>query len=125
MAVSKILTKAEQSYSQIEREALGIVWSVKKFLLNRKFKLVTYHKPLKFIFDKQKGVNTISADRIQRWAITLMAYDFDIQCARSGDMHLADLLSRCGNIEGEELCTNMIWETPLPQIQKQLIRIMK
>ena len=129
MAVSKILTRVEQNYSQIEREALAIVWSVKKlskYLLNRHFRLVTDHKPLKFIFGKQKGVNSITAARIQRWAITLMAYDFDIECAKSEDMHLADLLSRCGNIEGEDANeVNMLWRTPMPQIQKKLTSLMQ
>ena len=129
MAVSKILTRAEQNYSQIEREALAIVWSVQKlskYLLNRHFRLITDHKPLKYIFGKEKGVNSITAARIQRWAITLMAYDFDIECAKSEDMHLADLLSRFGNVKGEESHeVNMLWKTPMPQMQKKLVSLMQ
>ena len=127
LAISKILTEAEHNYSQIEREALAIVWSVKKlskYLMNRKFKLVTDHKPLTYIFNKEKSVNTITAARIQRWAITLMAYDFDVVCARSQDMHLADLLSRCGTTKDKEFEVNMMWETPLPHIQKKMKEIM-
>lgn len=93
LAISKILTKPEQNYSQIEHEALAIVWSVKKlskYLMNRKFKLIIDHKPMTYVFNEQKSVNAIIAARI-----TLMAYDFDVQCARSEDMHLADFLSRC------------------------------
>ena len=55
MAVSKVLSAAEQKYSQIEREALTIVWSVKKltkFLLHKKFTLITDHKPLLYILNK-------------------------------------------------------------------------
>ena len=46
---SRSLTKAKQNFSQIEREALSIVWGVKKFnlyLCLNKFILVTDHKPL-------------------------------------------------------------------------------
>ncbi|GBN11787.1 hypothetical protein AVEN_236023-1 [Araneus ventricosus] len=47
---SKALSKTEQKYSQIDEEALAIVWAVKKFhlyLKGRRFTLVTdNHKPL-------------------------------------------------------------------------------
>ena len=122
MAVSKVLSAAEQKYSQIEREALAIVWSVKKltkFLLHKKFTLITDHKPLLYIFNKTKAINAITAARLQRWALTLMAYDFDIRYSRSENMHLADLLSRCGTSGKNEpdMDINMIWQTPMPEIR--------
>jgi hypothetical protein len=52
--ISKQLSKTEQRWSNIEREAFAIVWSVKRprqLLLGRKFTLASDHKPLQYIFD--------------------------------------------------------------------------
>ena len=47
--VSKTLSSAERRYSQLEREGLAIVWSIKrlhKYLFGRKFILLTDNKPI-------------------------------------------------------------------------------
>ena len=74
---SRSLTKAEQNYSQIEREALSIVWGVKKFQLYlylKEFTLVTDHKPLTVLFNPTKAIPSMSSARIRRWALFLMDY---------------------------------------------------
>lgn len=94
---SRTLSKAEQNYAQIEREALGIVFGVRKFyqyLYGRKFTLLTDHRPLTTIFSPTKAIPSMAAARMQRWALLLAAYDYDIQY-RVGAHHCnADGLSR-------------------------------
>lgn len=95
--VSRRLTPAETRYSQIELEALAIVWSVSKFhkyIFGRRFQLYTDHRPLLSIFGSKKGIPTHVANRIQRWAITLMAYDFELHYTRTDEFGHADVLSR-------------------------------
>ena len=56
--------------------------------------LITDHKPLTAIFGAKKGIPTLAAARLQRWALLLSAYNYEIQY-KSTDTHSnADGLSR-------------------------------
>lgn len=93
---SRTLNDAEKNYSQIHREALAIIFSTNKFhqyLYGRHFTLRTDHKPLVSIFGPKTGIPTMVASRMQRWAIILSAYSFDIEYVRT-DKNEADGLSR-------------------------------
>ena len=48
----RLLSKAEQQYTQIDKEALVLIFGVQRFhyLYGRKFVLITDHKPLLSIF---------------------------------------------------------------------------
>ena len=95
--VSRSLSKSERNYSQIDKEALALVYGVKKFhtyLYGRKFKLVTDHKPLTSILGPKKGVSSVAAARLQRWAILLSAYQYDIEFRSTSAHGNADALSR-------------------------------
>ena len=71
------LCKAERNYSQLKKEALSIIFGVQKFhqyLYGRKFTLVTDHKPLITILNPRKGIPSLAAARLQRWALILASY---------------------------------------------------
>ena len=92
---SKSLTPAEKNYAQINKEALAIVWAVKRFLLyifGREFTLNKDHKLLTSIFHPAKNIPAIVATRLSKYAMFLacLQYNFDY---RSTKDH-ADGLSR-------------------------------
>lgn len=95
--VSRTLNKAEIGYSMIDKEALAIYFGVCKFqqyLVGRRFTIKTDHRPLVSIFGGKKGIPVMAANRLQRWAIYLSAFDFDVQCIAGKDNGCADALSR-------------------------------
>ena len=75
------LHKSEKNYAQTEKEALALTSGVKKFhqyLYGRTFTLLSDHQPLTTIFSPEKNVPPLAAARLQRWAILLAAYNYDI-----------------------------------------------
>ncbi len=91
------LAPAEKKYSQLEKEGLAIIFAVKKFnqyLSGRHFTVYSDHQPLKYLFGESKQVPVMAASRIQRWALTLGAYDYVIQYRPGSKMCNADALSR-------------------------------
>ena len=94
---SRTLTASERNYSQLEKEALALIFWVQKFhryLYGRKFNLITDHKPLTTILGPKKGIPSLAAARLQRWAILLSAYDYNIHYKSTTEHGNADGLSR-------------------------------
>ena len=97
MYLSRKLTEAEQNYSNIEREALAIVWATTRarhFLLGKKFLLKSDHRPLEFIFNPKRELPKVTSARILRWAISLAAFDYDIVYVKGEAIPHDDALSR-------------------------------
>ena len=94
---SRMLSEAERKYAQVEKEALSLVFGVKKFhqyLYGRCFSLITDHKPLTAILGPKRGVPPLATARMQRWALLLSAYDYDIVYRPTTAHGNADGLSR-------------------------------
>ena len=91
---SRDLTKAEQNYSQIEKELLAQVFGMEhnhQYVYGRRVTLWTDHKPLEMIAKKPLAA---APKRLQRLMMRLMQYDVEIKYRRGPDMYLADTLSR-------------------------------
>lgn len=94
---SRTLTPSECNYSQIDKEALAILFGVSKhhqYVYGRRFILRSDHRPLSYIFGKNKGLPQTAASRLQRYAVRLSAYNFDIEFVPSNKNCFADALSR-------------------------------
>ena len=94
---SRSLASAEKNYSQLDKEALAIIFGVKRFhqyIYGRTFQLVSDHKPLMSILDAQRGIPVMASARLQRWALMLAAYDYSIVYRPGSKLANADCLSR-------------------------------
>ena len=94
---SRTLSATEKNYAQIEREALSIVYGVKKFhhfLYGQRFTLITDHRPLLAILGPRAPIPTLAAARMQRWALVLSAHDYQLECRKYEEHGNCDALSR-------------------------------
>ena len=92
---SRNLTATKQKYSQLDKEALTIVFGVKKYysyLYGQQFVLKTDHKPLTHVFKETQATPTLPSGRIQWWALILSAYSYMIQYKPGKENSNADML---------------------------------
>ena len=79
---SRTLSTPEKNYSQIEKEALSLIFGLHKFhqyLYARNFTIVTDHKPLLAILGPKKNIPALAAARMQRWALLLSAHNYKLE----------------------------------------------
>ena len=91
---SRALTDTEKRYSNIEREALAVVFGLEKFeyyLLGRKVVLETDHSPLEQIF--KKNIAEAPA-RLQRFLLRCLKFDITVKYKPGKAIPVADALSR-------------------------------
>ena len=94
---SKTLTPTQRGYSQIQKEALAIIFALSKFhqfLYGRPFILVIDHKPLLALFGPTKATPALAANRLAQWALMLSQYQYTIEYRKTSDHGNADALSR-------------------------------
>ena len=79
---SRTLSSAEKNYAQVEKEALALILGLSRFLqflYGHTFILQTDHKPLTIILGPTQGIPSLAATRLQRWAIQLASYSYQIR----------------------------------------------
>lgn len=89
---SRTMNSAEKRYSTYEREALAVVFALKKFrvyLLGTPFILYTDHQALRAAFNSRDPHG-----RLSRWLAFLAEYDFEIRYHPGRDNVVADFFSR-------------------------------
>lgn len=92
---SRSLSKTEQKFAQIEKEALAITWvceHYRKYLLGSSFHIETDHKPLVSLLTTKRMDER--SPRLQRFRMRLLEYDYTISCTPGNKLFTADLLSR-------------------------------
>lgn len=110
--VSRHLKPAEKNYTPMELEALAVVYSLQKFrhfLLGRHFKIITDHNALKVLNSK-----TTRNARVERWALALAEYDYEIVYQRGRLHEDVDCLSRApiASDTGDQIM-NIVHSVPL------------
>ena len=96
MLHQQVIVKQFLLHSQIEKEALALIYGLKYFhqyLYGPKFVLVTDHMPLLAVLGPKRGIPTLAAARLQRWALLLAAYSYEIEFRPTGEHANADSLS--------------------------------
>ncbi len=94
---SSTLSPAERNYSQTHREALAIIYAVKKFhkyIWGLKFTIYTDHQALREVFNPMKSTPAVAVARLHRWANIMSMYDYKIVYRSAKQMQNADALSR-------------------------------
>ena len=79
--VSRTLSQPKKNYSQLEKEALALLFGTKRFnnyLYGCSFTLHTDHKLLQGLLNESKAIPTLASARIQQWALTLTTYLYKI-----------------------------------------------
>ena len=97
MFASRTLTGTERKYPMVEKEALAVSFAVKRFgqfLYGRRWTLVTDNRALSRILCPERELPTLAAARLQRNALQLAAFTYDVELRPSESMHLANSLSR-------------------------------
>ena len=94
---SRSLSPAQRNYSQLEREALALVFGVQRFhpyLFGHRFQLITDHQPLLALLHEHRATSAQASARIRRWSLLLSAYEYTISFRKTQSHQNADALSR-------------------------------
>ncbi|GFX33309.1 retrovirus-related Pol polyprotein from transposon opus [Trichonephila clavipes] len=74
---SRLRTPAERNYSTTEREALAVIWALKKFcgyIEGTEITVASDHQPLKWLLNLKSPT-----ERLARWALEIQSFNLKIQ----------------------------------------------
>ena len=94
---SATLTEAQKNYEQVHKEALAIMFGMEKihkYVLGYHFKLLTDNSGVNEISNPHRGTSSIAMARLQRWALKLIIYDYEIEHRPGKMMAHVDAFSR-------------------------------
>ena len=94
---SRTLNPSERNNAQVEKEALSLIFGLRKFhqyIYGRTFTLVTDHKPLTTILGPKQTIPSLVAARLQCWALLLAGHSYNIKFKPTSEHQPADALSR-------------------------------
>lgn len=96
--ISRKLTNAERSYPTCHKEASSIIFGISKLYYylcgGNKFTIRTDNKPLIATFGEHKSIPQYSANRLQRWAVFLSLFNYEIQHIKGTNNFIAEYFGR-------------------------------
>ncbi|GFX68488.1 hypothetical protein TNCV_2431951 [Trichonephila clavipes] len=99
---SRLLTPAERNYSTTEREALAVVWALKKFrgyIEGTEITVASDHQPLKWLLSFKSPTG-----RLARRALEIQSFNLKVQYISRKANVVVDMLSRPVTQEEESFC---------------------
>ena len=97
---SQTLTTSERTYAQLKKEVFALVYGGQHFhqylhkCIWKKFFVGNRSQPIDENTQSKEGIPSLAAARLQRWAIILSAYRYDIEFKYTQDHTNVDGLSR-------------------------------
>ena len=110
--VSRTLTPAEERYSNIERELLGVVFAMERphnYVFGEPVRVQTDHKPLEMIW--KKSIATASP-RLERLLLRLSTYEIQVEYICGKDNSIADPLSRVDPLSPKPMDSKQMYVIP-------------
>ncbi|KAJ8871357.1 hypothetical protein PR048_027674 [Dryococelus australis] len=115
-------TSSEQNYSQVDREALAIVFT---YLFGRHFKLITDNHPLTRIFNHRAALPKMTAGCLQCYAAFLSGFNYTIDFKKGIEntpININIYTASTINNEVKQLCDTTIEQISIPTVIYQLLK---
>ena len=77
----RTLSTVERNYAHLDKEAPAVVFAAKRFhqfLYGRHFEIYTDHKQRVGLLHPKKATPLMASSGIQRWALTLLTYEYEL-----------------------------------------------